>query len=318
MAKPEKIQFPNPEGKINVLKRYLHILALLQYTPGDKKTETWNANKLADLLSEDETGRPLEDSQVRKYIRDHIKNELGIDIDSAQGKPSMSLAEDLDIETQLMVARVYSGFVVKDTTRDVILEKFIKAMPDRALWTLARIYFAVIEKRMISINYTTNTGYKINKWNLCPYYFIFRNNNLYLVVWDPAQNKHIPILSERIKKLTVLEKSQSLEWDIKPVEELFRDSLSAFITEGPSVEVKIRYSKKIKNTIENIICILDPVTGTDEKGDWFESTFNITDYLYLCKQFVLYGKDVKILSPPHVRQAMIDMLKESLGVYEAV
>jgi len=25
---------------------------------------------------------------------------------------------------------------------------------------------------------------------------------------------------------------------------------------------------------------------------------------------------VEILSPPHVRQAMIDMLKESLGVYE--
>ncbi len=117
------ISFPNPEGKINVLKRYLHILALLQYTPANE-TETWNANKLANLLSADEEQKPLDDSQIRKYIKEHIENDLGIDIDKTQGKPSMSLAEDIDPETQLKLARVYSGFVVKDTTRDIILKKF--------------------------------------------------------------------------------------------------------------------------------------------------------------------------------------------------
>jgi len=175
-----KISFPNPDGKINVLKRYLHILALLQYIP-ENEIETWNANKLANLLSEDEEQKPLEDSQIRKYIKDHIENELGIDIDKTQGKPSMSLAEDIDSETQLKLARIYSSFVVKDTTRDIILKKFIDAMPDKALWTLARIYFAVIEKRMIQFNYTTNAGHEITDWKLCPYYLIIRNNNLYLV-----------------------------------------------------------------------------------------------------------------------------------------
>lgn len=317
MNELENKPFPNPEGKINVLKRYLHILALLQYIPEGEKPETWNARSLADILSLEEDGtRPPDDSLVRSYIKDHIQNELDISVDKKQGGVFSTLAEDLDIETQLKIARVYSDFVIKDTTRDMILEKFIKAMPDRALWTLARIYFAIVEKRMIQFNYVTNTGYKINKWKLCPYYFVFRNNNLYLVVWDPKQKKHIPLLAERIKGLSVLKKSQNLQWDIIPVDELFKESLSAYISECDSTKIKIRYSKKVSHTIDNIISVLDPQKESVERGDWFESTFNITDYIFLCKQFVLYGSDVEILSPPKVRQAMIDMLKKSLGVYE--
>jgi len=309
--------FPNPEGKINVLKRYLHILALLQYIPEGEKPETWNARSLADILSLDEDGlKPPDDSLVRSYIKAHIEKELDISVDKKQGGVFSTLAEDLDVDTQLKIAKVYADFVIKDTTRDVVLRKFIEAMPDRALWTLARIYFAIVEKRMIQFNYITNTGYKISKWKLCPYYFVFRNNNLYLVAWDSVQKKHLPLLAERIKDLTVLDKNTNMNWEIPPVEELFKDSLSAYISENEPTEMKIRYSKKSRSTIEGIISILDPEIKSVESGDWFESIFNITDYLYLCKQFVLYGSDVEILSPPHVREAMIDMLKKSLGVYE--
>lgn len=308
--------FPNPERKINVLKRYLHILALLQFTQEDKDAEIWNASKLAKLLSYDDTGKTLDDSQIRKYIEVNIVKELGIDVDKTKGKHSMSLAEDIDRNTQLMIAKVYSGFIVKDATRDIILKKFIESMPDRALWTLARIYFAIVQKRRIQLNYTTNTGYKINKWKLCPYYFMFRNNNIYLVVWDPVQEKHIPLLAERIKGLKVLENDKKLEWDIIPVEEMFKDSLSAFITDNPAVEMKIRYKKKISITINGLISFFDPEIKSTDNGVWLESTFSITDYLYLCQQLVIYGSDVEILSPPHVRKTMINMLKESLGVYE--
>lgn len=314
MKKSGERQFPNPEGKINVLKRYLHVLALMQHIPDNG--ETWNAGKLADLLSMDESrDSGISDSNIRKYIKDHIENELGIDVDRKQGGLVSTLAEDLDNETQLNAARVYSEFVIKDTTKDMILKKFIEAMPDRALWTMARIYFAVIERRMIRFNYTTNTGYKINNWKLCPYYFVLRNNNLYLAAWDPAQKKRLPLLAERIRDLTVLDKTDSINWDIPEVDELFKDSLSAYICDSGSIEMRIKYSEKIKNTVENIISILEPDIKQLDNG-WLESSFNISDYLYLCKQFVLYGKEVEILSPPHVRKAMTDMLKESLSVYE--
>ncbi len=314
MKNSDERQFPNPEGKINVLKRYLHILALLQHIP--ENGETWNAGKLAELLSIDEQkDSGISDSNIRKYIKDHIENELGIDVDRKQGGLISTLAEDLDIETQLNAARVYSEFVIKDTTKDMILRKFIEAMPDRALWTMARIYFAVVEKRMIQFNYTTNTGYKINNWKLCPYYLVLRNNNLYLAAWDPVQKKRLPLLAERIRDLTVMEKGESINWEIPEVEELFKDSLSAYICDSGSTEMHIKYSGKIRSTVENIISILEPDIKSLDNG-WFESSFKISDYLYLCKQFVLYGKEVEILSPPNVRKAMTDMLKESLSVYE--
>jgi len=307
--------FPNPEGKINVLKRYLHILALLQYTP-DNNAESWNAGKLADLISKEDTGKDIDDSQVRKYIKEHIEKELDIDIDKARGLQSMSIAEDLDVETQVRIARVYADFVIKDTTRDRVLRKFIKAMPDRALWTLGRIYFAVVEKRMIQINYTNNSGYKINKWKICPYYFMFRNDNLYLSAWDPAQKLNFTLLAERIKSLVVLEKSKSREWNIPPVEELYKDSISAYISINGPVKIKIRYAKISSAPIESLISPLDPEIKPGKNGKCLEAEFVIDDYLYLCKQLFFYGNNVEILSPPEVREAMINMLKQSLSVYE--
>ena len=80
--------------------------------------------------------------------------------------------------------------------------------------------------------------------------------------------------------------------------------------------MRVRYKKRAANIIESIISPLAPEIISVESGDWFESTFHITDYIYLCKQFVLYGSDVEIVSPAHVRKDMINMLKESLGVYE--
>lgn len=311
----EERPFPNPEGKINVLKRYLHILALLQYIP--ENNETWNAGSLADLLSKDEIkDGGLQGTDVTKYINTQIKKELDIDIDKSRGVHSMSVAEDMDVDTQLKIAKVYADFVVKDTTRDIVLKKFIEAMPDRALWTLARIYFAAVEKRMIQINYTNNSGYKINKWKLCPYYFLFRNDNLYLAAWDPVQKINFTLLAERIKDLIILEKSESRDWKIPSVEVLYKDALSAYISVDGPVKMKIKYSKAVSAPIESLISPLDPDIKSVKNGTWFEAEFVIDDYLYLCKQFVFHGKNVEIISPPEVRQAMIKMLKESLGVYD--
>ncbi|GEM_PF-351284 len=313
MARKKEHNFPNPEGKINVLKRYLHILALLQSPPGSK--ETWNATSLARLLSLEEDENDISDSHVRKYIKDHIEDDLGISVDRTQGGLITALAEDLDPDMQLEIARVYSGFVVKDSTRDMILQKFIAANPNRALWTLARIYFAALEKRMIQCNYKTNDGQLLTDRKLCPCYFIFRNNNLYLVVYDADMKRYLPLVAERIQDIVVCDKKHRFNWEVPDVDELFATSLSAFIDNSNTVEVTIRYSQVVKTIIENIITSLQP-SIEHENNDWYRATFTISDYLYLCKQLVLYGREVEIVSPQKVRQAMISMLKESLSIYE--
>ncbi len=235
-------------------------------------------------------------------------------MDPTQGGLITALAEDLDAHMQLEIAKVYSSFIIKDSTRDIILQKFIAAHPDNALWMLARIYFAAIEKRMIQCNYTTADGQKAYNWKLCPCYFVLRNNNLYCIVYDIDMKKYLPLVAERMENIVVLESKYAIDWEIPPVDELFATSLSAFISTDDKEQVTIRYSNRIKNVIENIIASLDPQKSTD--GDWHTATFTISDYRYLCKQLVLYGKDVEIVKPQKVRQAMIDMLSESLSVYK--
>jgi len=308
--------FPNFEGKISVLRRYLHILALLQYIPHHKNAEMWNAGKLADLLSRFDADKPLDDSQVRKYIKDYIEEELGIDIDKSRGKKSMSIAEDLDFETQLMIARIYSNFVIKDTSRDIALSKYIKAMPDRALWTLARIYFAVLEKRVIQFDYTRNDGKKIRRWKMHPFYFVFRETNLYLAGHDPAQGFLRTLFAERIENLVILDELISYDWPIPSVDEFFRSSLSAFKSISGPVSVTIRFKKYVSAKIENLIAPLEPIITASEKNDWFDAEFIIDDDLFLCEKLFSFGGDVEILSPPILRTKMMNMLKASMKIYE--
>ena len=308
--------FPNLDGKINVLKRYLHILALLQYIPHHENPELWNAGKLADLLSRFDADKPLDDSQVRKYIKEYIENELGIDIDKSRGKKSMSVAEDIDFGTQLMIARIYSNFVIKDTSRDIALSKYIKAVPDRALWLLARIYFAVLEKRMIQIDYTNNYGKKKKEWKICPYYFIFRETNLYLAAYDPEQDITLTLYAERIENLVILDESKSIDWSIPSVERLFETSLSAYKSiKGPE-NVKIRYSKSASSKIKNLISHINPVINKIDNGNRFEAEFIIDDDIFLCEKLFSFGSDVEIISPPRLRTMMVNMLNSSLKVYK--
>ena len=313
----ENNQFPNHEGKIDALKRCLHILSLTQHIPANN--ETWNSASLSSLLSLDEVkDSGVDDSSVTKYINHQIKNGFGIEIDTVtvDGKSARVVSEDIDIDAQLNFARVYSAFVIEDTSRNIALKKFIKAMPDRALWTIARVYFAVLEKRMIQIDYTGSSGNEIQNWKLYPYYFFFSEFNLYLTAYDPVENLRFTLRAERIRNLIVTDESFKKHPDITPVSKLYRNSLSAYLSIDGPVKMKIRYKKTAAANIEDLISPLNPVKIPHENGEQFEAEFIIDDYRFLCKQLFMYGKNVEIISPPEVRQTMVTMLKESLGVYE--
>jgi len=309
---------PDPKTQINVLKRYLHVIALLQYIPDADSTsgkpENWNAAKLADLMALDEGGEGPSDKVVRDYIKSKIEEEIGLDVSRERGGRTQTMDVDIDDDLQLDLARLYTSFVVNDSGRDIILKKLISKHKNKALWMMGRLYFSILQRKMIQVDYVTGTGYKINKWKLCPYYLLFRSNNLYLVAWDNKQERHFPLVLNRIVSISVTDSDYS-QHKIVPVDELFSDSLSAYIgDEKDQVTMKIRYHEKVAQTIDDIISILEPETS--EEGGWFISEFQIRDYLYLCKQFLLYGNMVEILSPEKVRAEMKDMLRESLSVYE--
>jgi len=300
--------FPNPRTELGVIKRYLHVLALLQNSNDNR---TWNAKTLADLLSQDEPDGGLNDKNIRDYISKYLENELSIDVDRTKGGRVTNLAEDLDEALHEKVALLYSNFVTRDSSREIILRSFLKKHPRDGLWMLARIYFAALEKKRITFDYTTNTGYEIKEAKYHPYHIVFRNNNLYLLGKVKGKTDTWLLILNRIRNLQVTD--ETFDEDIPDIDIVFNDCLGSFI--GKKYDVTLRFKKNIINQLEQFLSILEPqFTDIDEETG--EVSFAVSDDFYLCKQLFMYGNAVEIISPPELRSRMITMLQESMSTYE--
>jgi hypothetical protein len=303
---------PDPKTEIGVIRRYLHVLALLQ---NNKDPIDWNGSSLSRFLQYEEFNKYsdnfISDKTVRVYINDYLKKELGIDIDMEKGARRIEL-KSIPKDMLEEIINIYSTFVVKDSTRKFILKNFIKKNPYNCLWMLGRIYFASLARNSIEFDYITNSGYKIIKCIFNPYYILLRNNNLYLYGRQVDQDEYWLLILNRISDIRVLEtKFQDI---IPPVDDIFKDTLGSFI--GKKYNVTIEYSKDIQNPIEQFLSIVEPKIVDIDHGKRFQAEFRVSDAVYLCKQLFLYGSNVKIVKPVEIRDMMVDMLNDSLTVYK--
>ncbi len=304
-----KNSFPKPETQLNVLRRYLHIIALLQ---NRNDPENWNASTLAELISQEESGKEPSEKAIRDYMRKNLENELGIEIKKKRGGRKINIADLLDKEMLVRIASVYSSFVVNDSTRDVIIKRLIKKHPEECLWMLARIHFAIIETRRITFDYMPNTERKTKNYTVNPYHLVFRNNNLYLVAKNLLNGVVSLFIVNKIANLNV--KSDRYDESIPKISKIFADTLGSFI--GKRYNMRIRFTRRVLPMIDQAISVLEPKIVEIEKDNIFEASFSTTDDLYICKQLFLYGDDVEILEPQEMRKIMIGMLKKSMSVYK--
>ncbi|HPI89390.1 MAG TPA: WYL domain-containing protein [Spirochaetota bacterium] len=303
----KQITIPDPEKKLAIIKRFLHIIALLQ---NPKDPRDWNGNSLADILSRDESDVILTDKNIRDYINKNIIDELGIDVDIEKGSRRIELAAPLGRARLDELINIYCLFVATDSAREVILSQLIKRHPDDCLWMLASIYFAAKTKKRIEFDYTTNDNRKIH-CTMNPYHLVLRNNNLYLFGRRVEQDHTSLLIVNRFENLKI--NDQSFDENVPSIDEAFRDTLGSFL--GKKYHVRLRYANSRMNQMEQFLGILEPQITKSDDGEWFEARFTVSDDQYLCKQLFMYGKDVEILEPGELRDLMIDMLKESAGVY---
>lgn len=305
----QNVIIPDPEKKLAVIKRYLHIIALLQ---NNQDPKDWNGHSLADTLSRDESIVALSDKNIRDYINKNIIEELGIDVEIEKGAHRIELASPLDEELVADLLNIYCLFVTTDSSREAILRQLMKHRPNDCLWMLARIYFAAKEKKRINFHYTTNDGRYIH-CVMNPFHLVLRNNNLYLYGHRINIDKdyNALLIVNRIEKLKVQE--ESFEETAPPVDELFRDTLGSFL--GEKYNVRIRYTQDAAISMEQFLGIVEPEITFFNEGNYYEARFTVSDNLYLCKQLFMYGKEVEILEPSETRELMVKMLKESMGVY---
>jgi hypothetical protein len=306
-------EFPRPDNQLNVLKRYLHVLALIQ---NKDDTDNWNSRTLADMLYDDEPSTMISERMVSSYIDTFLKKDLGIDVKSIKGGRRLGLNQDIDKDLLPSLISVYSHFISSDVTRDNIIKRHIKSHGKQALWILARIYFASIQRHPISFDYESRSEKKIKSYTVNPYHLVYNGNNLYLACKNIEIGKDVLFIISKIKASS-LKVSTSVydEEAIPSIDKLFSKSLGAYI--GQKQKVVLRYTKNIETYINDIIDSVDPkITDISSSSKFnFEASFEVTDNLFLCKQIFTCGTEAEIVSPPSLRKMMGKMLRESLGVY---
>lgn len=300
--------FPDTEKKLAIIRRYLHILALLQ---NNKDPVDWNGTTLADVLHLDEPAVSLTDKSVRDYIKKHLVDELDINVDVEKGGRRIELAEPVNPDVLEKIISVYASFVVSDSTMKIVLRHFIRKHPYDCLWMLGKIYFAALSRNSVKFDYVTNSGYKINNCVFNPYHIVCRNNNLYLLGRQVEKEKTWLLVLSRIDNLRLTD--EYFEDTVPGIDDIFKDTLGSFI--GQKYSVKLRFKKEVLQPLEQFLSILEPEITALDGGEMYEAAFTVSDERYLCKQLFLYGSDVEILEPQIVRDIMVEMLDESRGVY---
>jgi hypothetical protein len=298
---------PDPEKKLAVIKRFLHIIALLQ-NPRDPRP--WNGTTLADILSLDEDHAVLSDKNIRDYINKYLVEELKIDVDKARGQHWVELASPIEPDKLESLINIYCLFVARDTSREQVLAQLMKRCPDECLWMLATIYFAARRRRRIECDYTNNQGEE-KRYLLDPYELVLRNNNLYLYCAVPGDERGRLFIVNRIRNLA--ETDQDSGEPALSVDEAFSGSLGSFI--GEKRRVTIRYSRAIAVPIEQALGALDVEERPCARDGWIESSFFVSDDKFLCKQLFMYGREVEIVGPRELRELMVTMIRESMSVY---
>jgi hypothetical protein len=306
----QKQLIPDPEKKLAVIRRYLHILALLQ---NNKDPMNWNGTTLCEILQYEENAFniTMTEKSIRDYINKNLKEELGIDIDVEKGARRIEL-KSIPKDMLEEIINLYSVFVVKDSTKDFIFKNFIRKHPYDCLWTLARIHFASLSRNSIEFDYIDNAGKKSAKCEMNPYHILLRNNNLYLYGRKPDQDEPWLFILNRVSNIRVLDRT--FEDDIPEFEEIFKDTLGSFI--GKKYNIIIEFTKDVQNPVEQFLSIVEPRITLLSGGEKFRAEFKASDTEYLCKQLLTYGKNVEIIQPKEIRNMLVDMLKESLAVYE--
>jgi len=296
----------NPKHTLGIVRRYLHVLALLQ-----NKTDPaeWNSNTLADMISL-ETDEPLSDKVIRGDISKYIEGDLGFAVATKKGAKNSRLSTEIDEETLLTLLMTYADFVITDSARERALRSFISEKKETCLWLLARIHFATVEKKKIRIDYINTSKERISVV-INPYHLVLRENKIYLVGWFEPENCHRQFILSQIHHLEVLDARFSET--IPPVKAIYEYSNSAFIWKGDPVRMIIQYKAEQSLRIKAEFSHLNPVYN--ERGEWNEMTFLVWDYESVCRQLFYYGSDVVIVSPEEVRAWMVEHLRSSLSGY---
>lgn len=274
--------------QFSLFMRQLHILALVQHSG---TAENMNCNTMAKLLSYE----PGKGDVSPKMIRDCVPRlaEMGFPVQTEQGSPRIWLERELSADEMLEVLPYYLN-VVTDTVgiRDCF-KSYVDTHRSRALWIMARIYFASHQKKRIELIYRSKNRTEPDVYHLNPYRWIYRDNAVYLVARNMMKSgDNISLFRlNRIKDLGVTD--YEFEEDIPSSDELLRHSIGAFIS-SDCHNVTLAFRPDEKENIEEDFGHLELRFSDIDKDGYMRVSFTACDLVNLCKAVFSYCGRVRI------------------------
>ncbi|MCU0849363.1 MAG: WYL domain-containing protein [Spirochaetes bacterium] len=312
MHKPEKERIIDPEATYAVIRRCLHIIALLQEPSGEGRI---NAQVLADILSLDEEGEPLQGKSVSRYSKSYLMEKLGLDIGISRGVPRWEMRTPIEDGLLRKLMGLYLDFISIDYSREIITGTLAGKNPLHAMGILARLYFASVEKRKAVIEYDKDGTGRPTEYRVRPYHLAIKDTELYLICRKEGSEAVRSFVVSKIAGVRTL--PDFFGEEPASVEDHYMHSFSAFVGDR-LYSFELDAERSVTNTLMNVFGGLRPacapVNPEDEAGR-HTVRFEATDIRSVCKQLFFYGSRVKILGPPEAVSLMREMLDDCRGVY---
>lgn len=308
--------------KMNIFKRCLHILGLLQNNDGNK----WNAQNITNALWKDKSlfGDYAESKDfspnpaaVAKNARIFLKPKGLVSIGQGRSEWEINKIHRTALEE---IAFNHSIYTSEDFHRKRAIASLVKRTPESCLWIFTAIHFARIEKKKIRFNYTRSYSDEQESFVVHPYFIILTNDNFYLYGRPTDTREANYFILSKIKDLEIM--NETFNEKIITPEYILKKSISgAFIAkyglrspEDKIYKVRIRFDQSILPKIEDMTAALQDAK-IEKHEEYYEASFRIYDNVELCKQLFYFGDAVEILEPDEIRVTMREMLENSLRVY---
>ncbi|HRX15800.1 MAG TPA: WYL domain-containing protein [Spirochaetota bacterium] len=316
---------PSADTEIERFYQYLHILALLQ-NPNEielkQKAEIYSFLKI-DFEQRyphyddqhKKTAKFITPKNIENYIKNTILNNEHLNIRS--DKKRYVLNTPYRKESLLPFLRSYTAITVTDAGKQDVLLKIIKSHKNRFMWNLATVHFAIIERRILSIDYLKSANADTKTSEIVPHHLVYRNNNLYLIGRVTGKDNDAQFIYTHIKKIKPTDKTTDLP--ITPLEDIYKDTIGSFFNMGKEPHnVKIRYCSDIKYDMErllkNIEADITDISNFDSLYD-YEARFKLAEDTFFCKQIFGFGNKALIIEPADLKEMMINTAKKITNQY---
>ncbi|MCL2827133.1 MAG: WYL domain-containing protein [Oscillospiraceae bacterium] len=275
-------------------------------------------------------GLDIETRKGEKYVyfiasREFELPELKLLVDAIQSarfitrKKSEELMGKLEGLTSIHEAR--------QLRRQVVYTGRVKAMNERIYYTVDALHTAIAQGRQITFRYfewalSFGTAEKISRryrrdgalYTVSPWTLLWDSENYYMVAYDEGHESLRHYRVDKMTDITVTEESRTGQAAFAATDMATYTQKVFSMFAGEEETVTLRFARRLIGVVADRFGS-DAFVVPDDDPDYFRLTVQISVSEQFFAWMFSFGREAKILSPPHVAQALRDRAGDVCGLY---